>query len=1061
MADRYWVGGTGTWSNTNTANWSTGTGGSGGASVPTNTDDVYIDANSNIGTGSFTITLSDASPLSCGSLTVANLDGALTMSGTTQLNINGNFILPGANITWSYSGFITINGSTVDGLGSINHGININTNNIEIVGGTISFLSNLNIQSNTFTVSAGTINLNTRTLSAGTFITSGTSAKTINLNSGTLSLWNDFNIVAGTNCTVNAGTSTINLTGVGGTLVQNFTGDSQTYWNVAFTNALSTQATTGRNIRGTNTFNNLSFTAPSTAGLSVFNFFANQTINGSLNCTGVNGNRRVFLISDTFGTTRTLTCAASSLTDTDFRDITVTGAGSPLSGTRIGDCGGNSGITFTPAKNVWWSLNGGGTWNTSNAWATSEGGTPATTNYPLAQDTIFFTNTGLLNLTSIAFNFVTNIGSIDSSARTNTVTFTASQSTINVYGDLNLGSGVALSFSDFLNFRSRSIRTLTSSTGVTYGTSTSTISINTVATGGLRLGNNFIFNSGTSANIRLDAGTLDLNNFSLSTGTFSSNSTSARTIAFGTSGKIRPTRSTGTGLSLSYTNLSVTGTSNIERDSTSTVTLDVSLGVSPTAANALNVNIISGASVVTFTGIFGIINFTGSTMNPGNQTIQCAGFVLSTGGTFTSTAFQTNVTGSLTFNGKSISTLAINGSGITTTLNDTPTVTGSTILTLGTLNLNNLTLTTGVLNSSNSNVRSIAFGTTGKIITNTATPSISNIDFGTATNFTFTGNSDITLDMNIARTLTFGTFAGATSANRLNINLLTGGSTITFSGSYRQINFGSTTVDMGTATISCHGFSLSSGGTFSLTTFSIVGTGTLNFNAKTIRNLTIDGSGATTSLSTNGTISTTLTLTNGNLNLNGLTLTTANAATAAGTKSITFNNGTLNISGAGSTAWNNAAPTNFSTSLGTGQGSISMTSASTKTFVGGGSVYNCTLIQGGAGTLTISGNNTFTNITNSVQPCTITFTSSTTTTCTRFQPAGTTGTPVTVTATTATRANINSSQQVLFINCTISNINAQGTSAYRAPASLGNTNGGNNLNISFSNVTSGNGTIFT
>jgi hypothetical protein len=35
MADRYWVGGTGTWSSTNTANWSTSSGGAGGASVPT------------------------------------------------------------------------------------------------------------------------------------------------------------------------------------------------------------------------------------------------------------------------------------------------------------------------------------------------------------------------------------------------------------------------------------------------------------------------------------------------------------------------------------------------------------------------------------------------------------------------------------------------------------------------------------------------------------------------------------------------------------------------------------------------------------------------------------------------------------------------------------------------------------------------------------------------------------------------------------------------------------------------------------------------------------------
>lgn len=1062
MADRYWVGGTGTWSNTNTANWSTGSGGSGGASVPTSSDDVYIDANSNIGTGAFTITLSDASPLTCGSFNIqASLDGSLTMTGSTQLNINGNFfILTSSNVTWTYTGLITINGSTVNGLSSINHQTSINNNNIEIVGGTVSFLTNMNIQSNTFTFTAGTINLNTFQISLGTFITNGVSAKTLNLNSGTLSVNSDFNIVAGTNCTVNAGTSTINLTGVFGGLVQNFTGDSRTYWNVAFTSTLSTQNnSTGRTIRGANTFNNLTFTAPSTAGLSLFTIFANQTINGSLNCPGASGNRRVFLVSDTFGTTRTLSCATVSLTDVDFRDITATGAAAPLTGTRIGDCGGNSGITFTPAKNVWWSLNGGGTWSTANAWALSEGGAPATTNYPLAQDTVFITNTTLNTGASVSFNFLTNIGSIDSSARTNAVTLASSQATINVYGDLNLGSGVNYAFNDFINFRSRSIRTLTSSNGVTYGTTSSTISVNTVATGGLRLGNNFILNSGTSATFRLDAGTLDLNNFSLSAGTFSSNSSSARTIAFGTSGKIRPTRATGTGLLLLYTNLTVTGTSNIERDMTSTLTFDTSLGVAPTAANALNINIISGSSVPTFSGIFGIINFTGSTCNPGNQTIQCAGFVLSTGGTFTSTSFQTNVTGSLTFNGKSIATLAINGSGITTTLNDAGTTTSFTRLTLGTLDLNNRTLTAATFDGNNSNVRSISFRTSGNIIVNSSTAGATVIDFGTATNFTFTGTSSFSMDMSIARTMNFGTFAGATNANRVSLNF-TGGSTVpTIGGTFRQLNYTGSTINPGATTISCHGFTLASGGTYTSTNFTLIGDGTLTFNSKSINNLNINTAGITTTIQDAGTV-VGLTLTNGTLNLNGRTLSASTAATASGTKNITFNNGTLTLTGSGSTVWNNTNPTGFSTTLGTGQGSISMTSASNKTFVGGGSTYNCTLNQGGTGVLTVTGNNTFVNLSNSIPSSQIQLTASSTTTLSRLTVAGTPGNLFTLQSTTATRANINVSSQVLFINCNIININAQGSSAYRAPASLGNSQSGN-LNISSANITNGNGTVVT
>lgn len=41
MANRYWVGGTGNWHSA--ANWSTSSGGSGGAGIPTSSDDVYID----------------------------------------------------------------------------------------------------------------------------------------------------------------------------------------------------------------------------------------------------------------------------------------------------------------------------------------------------------------------------------------------------------------------------------------------------------------------------------------------------------------------------------------------------------------------------------------------------------------------------------------------------------------------------------------------------------------------------------------------------------------------------------------------------------------------------------------------------------------------------------------------------------------------------------------------------------------------------------------------------------------------------------------------------------
>ena len=57
MANRYWVGGTGTWNTTSTTNWSASDGGASGASVPTSADSVFFTDSSGL-TGASVITLS-------------------------------------------------------------------------------------------------------------------------------------------------------------------------------------------------------------------------------------------------------------------------------------------------------------------------------------------------------------------------------------------------------------------------------------------------------------------------------------------------------------------------------------------------------------------------------------------------------------------------------------------------------------------------------------------------------------------------------------------------------------------------------------------------------------------------------------------------------------------------------------------------------------------------------------------------------------------------------------------------------------------------------------------
>ena len=206
-----------------------------------------------------------------------------------------------------------------------------------------------------------------------------------------------------------------------------------------------------------------------------------------------------------------------------------------------------------------------------------------------------------------------------------------------------------------------------------------------------------------------------------------------------------------------------------------------------------------------------------------------------------------------------------------------------------------------------------------------------------------------------------------------------------------------------------------------------------------------------------------LTLTNGTLDLAGYTTTqSVRFTTDTGTKNLTFNGGTLLISAANTTAFNNAAPTNFTTTAGTGTGTISMTAATAKTFVGGGSTFNCTLNQGGAGALTITGSNTFSNITNTVQPASVLFTAGTTSTFSNFSLSGTAGNLITIGSVTAASHTLSKASGTVSSDyLSISRSTATGGAGWYAGAN--STNGGNNSGWVFTAPpapSAGNGNFF-
>jgi len=134
MADRYWVGGNGTW-NTTTTNWSATSGGAGGASAPTSADDVFFDANSASGSYSVTFTTTTVSARSISVDKPAS--GTIAWTGNTgnTISLSGNFtvLTDAANFTTNSNIALNIVGNTsfqANGANLGSHRLLCNTANI-------------------------------------------------------------------------------------------------------------------------------------------------------------------------------------------------------------------------------------------------------------------------------------------------------------------------------------------------------------------------------------------------------------------------------------------------------------------------------------------------------------------------------------------------------------------------------------------------------------------------------------------------------------------------------------------------------------------------------------------------------------------------------------------------------------------------------------------------------------------------------------------------------------------------------------------------------------------
>jgi len=849
------------------------------------------------------------------------------------------------------------------------------------------------IATGTSTLSQGTLDLAGFTLTTGIFSSTNTNTRSIAFGSGNIVL---SHTTAGTVVLSMATLTGFTYTGTGGFTVadmsntRTFTygstagGNTSTAVNLTFTTGASTISITSGSW-----FKTLNFGSTSTALSTTINI-TNLTLSSSGTYTGV------FINSIDTGTiTPNGTTGLAGFTVNHTGTTTLAGA---LTTTNVGGQSGTTTLTqgtldlngFTLTACIFSS-------NNNNTRVIIFGTANINISAPVAQTA----GTTVLNMPSLTGFTYTGTGGFTVANIAATKTFTCGT------------SGATTSNAPSLTFANGA-------------------SVATISTGGY-------FNKldfGTTS-FTLGTTALNLNSLTLS----SSGTYTALTVTMVGTGTITPNGKTIAPFTVNHAGTTTlaaalsctTYTQTAGNVNFATFNLTCSASASYSAGTLSNIGTIT-CTTWTVTGTF---TLTQGTITPSTSFVLTSGAFNYNGGTLSAVPLFTHTSGTATFN-------------VSYALTSAATYT----LTAGTLTLADaVTLTTGGFSSSNSNTRSIAFGnaSAGNINLTRTTAGLTLLGMDTATGFTYTGLGGFTVaDMSVTRIFTFGSTAGGTTSNAPRLTFTTGASvaTLTTGSWFNTLDFGTTSFNPGTTALNLNSLTLSSSGTYTALTATMVGTGTITTNAKTIAALTVNQTGTTT-LAQALTLSGALTLTKGTLACSVYNLQSATfASTGTETRSMT-GSGTYTVTGSGATAFSNASATGIIMSGFT----ISMTNASAKTFAGGGGTYP-TLNQGGAGALTISGDNSFADLTATTRPSTITFTISTTQTFTDFTLSGTAGNLVTINSSTAsTQATLSKSSGTVSVDyVSIQDSNAAGGASWYA--GVNSTNVSNNTGWIFTGVPS-------
>lgn len=391
MANRYWVGGTAIWDSTAGTKWSTTSGGTGGASVPTSADDVFFDDNSSgtvdIGYGAIckniTTTLFFNGRISWdrgyaitvyGNLTFAKSDHTVVLASNTNTGIIFNGI-SAATITthgstqptWSFesANTWTVIGDVYFASGcsmSVRGGTSLNCKVIGDGSRMLYFSGNYN-------------GINCVNLGYGGGGTSSGYIESFSIIASNVSLLNAACFISSLdtvnqqikNCSVTIQGSSLGSRWISCTSTSTFTAITYTANSSLMNRCYLVQSYGGNVSVGT-------FRVQPTSG--DFSFAADVSCSTGIYIIGSNRSTGRVLWVESYAQNPVSGTPTISLTNASFMNINPTGT--TWSGTSLEDLGLNSNITFTAATTRTASVSG--KWNVEATW----GNNPM----PLAQDTV-------------------------------------------------------------------------------------------------------------------------------------------------------------------------------------------------------------------------------------------------------------------------------------------------------------------------------------------------------------------------------------------------------------------------------------------------------------------------------------------------------------------------------------------------------------------------------------------------------------------------------------------------------------------------------------------------